>query len=140
VGLMAGVGWRAHARSLRPHPLAVIDSIYDTLNDTYRRRLPIIGRVSARKSKLTQVRALHWAHKGFLRDEFFLENGRLADFKYGDLAELSRNERYLQYEPELDRKDVKRLEKEGCALRLENRGFFVVMSRQRLFPSRCRPD
>jgi hypothetical protein len=141
--LMVLVAWRAESMARRPHPFRTLDAIYDTLNDTYRRKLPIIGRVTARKSMrggtLVQVRALHWVHKGFLKDEFFVENGRLPDFKYAGLPRLSKNERYLPDVPELDAKRVETLEKQGCALRLENRGPFIVMSRQKRFPSRCRP-
>jgi hypothetical protein len=141
--LMAFVAWRADSLARRPHPFRTIDAIYETLNDTYDRNLPIVGRVTARKpmrrGTLVQVRALHWAHKGFLKDEFLVEDGRLPDFKYADLALLSKNERYFPDAPELDPQRVKALEKEGCALRLENRGYFVAMSRQKPFPSRCRP-
>jgi hypothetical protein len=143
VALMAAVAWRADSRARRPHPFRTIDAIYDTLNDTYGRNLPIIGRVTARKptrrGTLVQVRALHWAHKGFLKDEFFVEDGRLSDFKYADLATLSKNERYFPDVPELDPERVQALDKRGCALHLENRGYFVAMSRQKRFPSRCVP-
>jgi hypothetical protein len=135
--LLFAVAIRAEKRAPRPHPLATIDSIYDTLNDTYRRRLPIIGKVSARKGNLTQVRTLHWAHKGFLRDEFFLENGRLRNFKYANLVPLGRNERYLPFEPELEPRLAKKLQQRGCALSLDSRGTFVVLSRKKRLPPRC---
>jgi hypothetical protein len=137
--LTAFVAWRANERARKPHPFSKLDAIYDTLNDTYRRKLPIIGKVTARKPTITQARALHWAHKGFLRDEFFVEDGRLLDFKYGELARLDANHRYMPDVPDLDAERVKALEKDGCALRLSARGTVVVLSRQKRLPARCRP-
>jgi hypothetical protein len=138
--LVVVVGWRATNAVRRPHPFRSIDAIYETLNDTYQRNLPIIGKVSRRMEKITQVRTLHWAHKGFLKDEFFLSDGSLRDFSYGDdLAELNKNERYFPDVPVLDAARVRALEKRGCALRLTSRGTSVELSRKKRLPQRCDP-
>jgi hypothetical protein len=138
--LVAVVGMRAAEVKRRPHPFRQVAAVYDVLNDTYRRGLPIIGKVTKRMPKITQVRALHWTHKGFLRDEFFIEHGRLRNFSYArDLAVLSKDERYIPDHPDLDAQRVETLEKQGCALRLTVRGEFVELSPKKRLPSRCHP-
>jgi hypothetical protein len=138
--LVVVVGWRAAEARRKPHPFRQVDTIYDVLNDTYARGLPIIGRVTKRMPKMIQVRTLHWAHKGFLKDEFFVENGRLRNFSYlHDLAVLNDDERYIPDLPELDAQRVRELEKQGCALRLTTRGTFVELSQKKRLPARCHP-
>lgn len=141
--LIAGEGLKGWSERRKPHAWESLDTVYSLLNDTYARKLPIIADVSKRKGQEQgwQARGLHWALKGFVRDDLLVQRGVLPDFQYEKSIEILDSERrYAPVTPELDADRVRQLEREGCAVVLRVRGSFMEVSpRSARLPARCKP-
>jgi len=139
VGLVLFVGRDAWAHRRRPHALVGVERTYDLINDAFSRGLPIVANVDPQRGSepAHRARALHWATKGFVRDELLLVGKRLPDFSYlKGTVELDEKRRFIP--PSLTPERARELIDDGCSVRLRVRGSNVDVSpSEHQLPARC---
>lgn len=137
--------WVVHAPRLKSHPLKGMPRVSSVISDAYARSLPIVADVTRRPTKRrpwAQVRALHWAVKGFVDEALLLdEDGHLPNFSYArGLGYVDSRRRYVPLSPDLDTERVRQLlrHRKECVITLKAKGQNVrVSSKKWKMPDGC---
>jgi len=127
---------------LRRHPFIEAARLQSLLNDTYRRKLPIVSDYDRRPTRVIS-KGLYWALKTFIEDELLVQDGVLPQFSMErDIVRLARRRGFMPRTKALTRSKVKRMlehDKE-CVLvliRIKNRFIKTSTWRSRL-PAHCK--
>jgi dolichyl-phosphate-mannose-protein mannosyltransferase len=118
-GVLAFLVWDAEKNRSEPHPLAEIERTYGLVNDALARGLPIVARLDPLEvaGQRPRARALHWAVKGFVRDQYWLVGDELPNYTSASFGVLEG--RYAYIPQSLPQWRVDELLRRKCAVRLE---------------------
>lgn len=139
-GVLAWLAFDAHDNRSRPHPLAELERTYDLVNDALSRGLPIVARLDQPyfAGQRPRARALHWAVKGFVRDEYWMDGDALPNYVSGSFGIL--DQRYAYIPKRLPEQRVGELLHGRCVVRLEIQGSWVrAEPRAKRLDARCAP-
>ena len=102
-----------------PHPLAELERTYQLVNDALARGLPVVARLDQPllAGQRPRARALHWAVKGFVRDEYWMEENALPNYTSASFGVLA--SRYAYIPKRLPEEQVRELMRRRCVVRLE---------------------
>jgi hypothetical protein len=139
VAVLLWLGRDAWDKAPIPHALEGVNQAYDLINDAYARGLPIVARLDPKRGPEPphRSRGLHWASKGFVRDEFMMKGDTLPDFSYvSGIAVL--DDKYRFVPPGLEPERARQLVDDRCAVKLKMVGSNVEVSpSSHALPARC---
>jgi hypothetical protein len=144
--LVALVVYKWDTRPLSQHPLRQIPAISRVVNDAYRRNLPIVQ--EKEKSREERARGLEAIYAVFLKQDLILKSDLSKDGRLPNVQEVVRYQEskkkgwvyaWLVRDGRVyDRDQVKKLDEDGCALRvnIEDARFFEL--KPKALPERCK--
>jgi len=123
--VLAWLAWDADEHRSEPHPLAEIERTYRLVNDALGRGLPLVAWLDQPYfvGERPRARALHWAVKGFVRDEYWLEGSALPNYTSARLGILEA--RYAYVPKRLPEERVRELFRRRCVVWLAVDGTWV---------------